>query len=238
MLAEADFNFGNAAHQDPAPIPPGLRNFLVNDSIDLMKTQVVKSNRHWLTTQAIPDIEEHLRALRDEFTGQPEIAFYHAALIVKIRRRVELAENVRAFRALWGSEGFDLLKILSSRWIISALDTFVDHGEGAEPATAMSIVAFINMLKMADTEYRLYGSPAYDPKKLKENKDDYTPLWDGLRTFHLPDDDTFANTIRRMRKTLSRVPLFLFMFETVLNKAVSQNSILNRMAQHHMRHLL
>ena len=175
--------------------------------------------------------------MRDEFTGQPEIHFYHAALIVKIRREIDLTESLQAFRALWNAEGLFLIKILSGRWIISALDSFADHGEPHERGNAMAIATFFNMLKLADTEYQLCGQPAYEASHLDDNRDHYPLLWNGVRVFHMPDDDTFANMVRRMRKILFPTPLFALIFESLLSKVAQQNTMLNRLAQHHIRKL-
>lgn len=218
-------------------IPPSLRKFFTSRNIQDMKSRRIEGNRYWLTTQALPDLYDHIRAVRDEFTDQLEIHFYHAALIIKIRREIDLTESLRAFRALWNAEGIFLIKLLSSRWIISALDSFADHGEPQERGNAMAIVTFFNMLKMADTEYQLCGQPNYDASRLDNNRDHYPLLWDGVRVFHIPDDDTFANMIRRMRRMLSTTPLFALIFEYLLNKVVHQNTMLKRLAQHHIRKL-
>ncbi len=216
-------------------VPLSLNKYLTSTSIEDMKSTVVQAERHWLMTQALPDTYQHIRALREEFTGDAEIKFFHAALIVKIRREKDLTESLLAFRSLWNAEGFYLLKNLSSRWILSALDTFIDHGDAHERAQALAIVTFFNMLKMAETEHRLRGSDTYKPEGIAENTNDYPLLWDGVRAFHLTDDDTFANIVRRIRKTLSHTPLFFLAFETLLIKATNANTMLSRMSQHHLR---
>lgn len=218
-------------------IPHSLQAFFLSDNIDAMKTNRIEGGAYRLTTQAAPNLYDHLRSVRQEFVGQPEISFYHAALIVKLRREIDVTESLQAFRALWNIEGLTLLGLLNSRWIISALDTFADHGKHEEQTAAMAVVTFFNMLKMADTEYRLSGKNGYDSEKLQENHDRYPVLWDGMRVFHLPDDDTFANMVKRMRRVLSPTPLFMLIFELLLNKAARADSMLTRLAKHHLRNL-
>src|SRR5262249_1730520 len=125
----------------------------------------------------------------------------------------------------------------NSRWIVSALDTFVDHGEPAERANAMMIVTFANVLKLADTEYVLCDEPAYDAERLGGNVKNYPCLWDGGKVLHLPDAVTFANMVNRMRKTLLPTPLFRLMFESLLNRARSHETLLTRLGRHHKRSL-
>lgn len=225
-----------APSSDPLlKIPPSLQSLLVSKNVGEMMMTPIKSDRHWLTTQALPDVYDHIRAVRDEFTGSPEIIFYHAALIIKIRRHVDLEESFNAFRSLWNAEAINLLKRLNSRWIISALDTFADNGTPIEQIAAMAVAGFYNVLKMADTEYKLTGHKNYDAACLQDNIDNYPVVWDGVRVFHLPDDDTFANTVKRMRKVLAPTPLFMLIFELLLNKVMLEDTLLTRLAKHHLR---
>src|SRR5262249_24508755 len=102
---------------------------------------------------------------------------------------------------------------------------------------AMAIVTFVNMLKLAETEYRLSGEPAHNAACVDDNAKNYPVLWDGVRVFRLPDDDTFANMIRRLRRMLAATPLLTLIFETLLNKILREDTMLTRLARHHMRNL-
>lgn len=218
-------------------IPSQLQKFLTSTTVEQMKTQVIEGNEVWLTTQALPDCDEHIRNVRGEFTGKAEINFYHAALIIKIRRKLDLDESLESFRALWNAEGLTLLKLLDSRWVISALDTFADYGEAKEQSLALMLTVFANMLKLADSEYVLSGRPVYEKPEVEAAVAGNIFLWDGIRMFHLPDDDTFANMIKRMRKQMAPIPLFGLILEVLLSKAAMHDTILSRLARHHMRHM-
>lgn len=62
-------------------------------------------------------------------------------------------------------------------------------------------------------------------------------MWDNRRVFHLPDDDTFTNTARRMRRELAREPLLAAIFDVLLQRALASDTTLSRLAQHHARGL-
>jgi hypothetical protein len=223
--------------QQQQKIPASLQPHFSSPYLEDLRTHTVQSDRTWLTVQALPDLHDHLRALREEFTGQLEIVYFHASLIVKIRRRIDLEESFAAFRSLWSKDGLRLLRLLNTRWIVSALDSFVDHGEDDERGGAMAIATFVNMLKLSETEHRLAGSPEHAAERIADNSDNIPQLWDGVRSFRVTDDDTFANMVQRMRRMLAPTPLFILIFESLLNRATSNPTLLTRLAQHHRRHL-
>lgn len=205
--------------------------------IDRLKCRKVPGTKARYIDERRPDVEDHIAQVRGEFIGQPEINAYHAALIVRIRRGADLAKNIPAFFALWENERQFLLDSLDSRWLISALDTFADHGAESERLGAMSILGFMNMLKLANTEYMLCGSPTYCPVAVNDNIERYPVMWDNRRVFHLPDDDTFVNTIRRLRAALVEQPLFLAVFEILLRRCLENDTTLARLARMHERGL-
>jgi hypothetical protein len=219
----------------PYQIPATLLGYIVSRNLDDMKRIRVDGGRARIITQALPSLDEHIRAVREEFIGQPELVFYHAALIVKIRREIDLAETLEAFRGLWELTGSGLLTLLNSRWLVSALDTLADHGRPEERGAAMAIATFVNMLKLAETEYRLVSQPEYDPAKVEQNFRQYPVLWDGIRVFHLPDDNTFANMVQRLRRILASHLLLKLLFETLLNAIVCEDTLPTRLARQHIR---
>jgi hypothetical protein len=50
-------------------IPPSLKEFIVSGDVEEMKSHVVQSDRHWLTTEVLP---EHMRSVRDEVKNRME----------------------------------------------------------------------------------------------------------------------------------------------------------------------
>ena len=71
-------------------------------------------------------LDDHFQMLRVEFKGRARIEFYHAVLIVLIRRQIKLLPTLELFFDLWDKEADFLCERLSLRWIVSACDTICD----------------------------------------------------------------------------------------------------------------
>lgn len=76
------------------------------------------------------NIEGQLELLRFEFKGQPALCFLNALVISYLRRNT--AHNAKAsalFLRIWSEHGEFLATRLTTRWIISSIQTFADYGE-------------------------------------------------------------------------------------------------------------
>ena len=116
------------------------------------------------------DADEHISRLRAEFAGLPEICHTHASLIVRIRRKIDLESTLTAFFELWSSKADELAAHLSSRWLVSACDTFADYGTPFQRAGALILSATINTLKLAETERLLLRDASPDPERIEAMK--------------------------------------------------------------------
>lgn len=204
---------------------------------EAMKTAKVEGLRPYHVDHWCPDVEEHIAQVRREFARQPELCAFHAELIVRIRRACDLQGDLATFFALWREQADFLTENLDSRWLISALDSFIDHGKPQEQACAMAIVGFMNMAMLAETEYRLCGAVPYQQAKITENIDVYPHIWDGRRVFHINGDDTFAKTVGRLRRVFAEQSTLMKIFETLLKIMFEGESLLSRLAPHHPRGL-
>ena len=175
------------------------------------------------------DLAEHLRALRPEFAGLPELCFLHAELTVKIRRGVEPAKSLETFFLLWRREARFLSRHLNSRWLISALDTFADYGDATQRPLALTQVAFFNVVKLAETEHLLLGSgPARDALKRVAHSDPM-PLWDGMESYNVKKGDMLRNMLERMRREAASDPALAQILEALIERAEGGNTLLARM---------
>lgn len=132
----------------------------------ILKEQLVPGEESQFVDFCCPDVEAHIAQVRMEFAGQPELFAYHASLIIKLRRAIDVEAAYPAFVHLWRHERAFLLENLDSRWLVSALDTFADHGTVCERMGALGILSFMNMLKLAQTEHMLCGSPVYTAEEI------------------------------------------------------------------------
>lgn len=172
------------------------------EDLELMKYKIIEQGDPVLSRGSANDIQEHYLTLRREFSGQAELAFYHAILIVQIRREFMLAENFAKFELLWRHHENWLLENLNIRWLVSACDTFADHSKDPEVrALAISTSLLANTVKVYETENVMTNriDIQYDPKMVNKVQQMAIPLIDGMACFTVGTDDTLRNMLWRMK---------------------------------------
>lgn len=100
--------------------------------------------------------------LRVELAGESELVFLHAFVISHLRKRRFPDQAPLLFRKLWVEQSDYLLKTLSTRWLISAVITFGDHGATAsEQALGREMGMLFSMMKLYEFE-RLHSGKTPD----------------------------------------------------------------------------
>lgn len=149
------------------------------------------------------DLAEHLEMIRQELSGCSMILFYHAWLIVGIRRQDDVALRERQFFELWKSERDFLLQNLNARWLVSACDTMADVSpDRAERSVALAASLLANTVKLYETERLLASS---GESCVSEHHIGCRPkaLFDGMTTFAVGAGDMIRNLIERCARESS-----------------------------------
>ncbi|HBH34560.1 MAG TPA: hypothetical protein DDW38_08575 [Psychrobacter sp.] len=200
-----------------------------NKSYTDMKRKILSEEEvEWVENSDKPrlkDLSAHLNKVKTEFIDKPEICFYHATLIVLLRRGYKSKETYKEFEKLWETESDFLLSNLSLRWIVSACDTFVDHSPNPlRSAIFLNVSTLINTLKIYETEKFLRGFEAIDDINEKNVEALYLKhldLYQGLTYFRIGTDDTLKNMRARYEafKDLDQLAtsILLFVFEQIQN---------------------
>lgn len=164
---------------------------------DALKSTVISCGNAEVLVGRRDDVEEHLDHLFKEFSGQSLIAFYHAVLIVRMRRGEQIGTT---FRDLWAVEGQFLKRNLRLRWLISACDSIIDDDafEPAERALALAASMLTATVKLYETERLDLGSGQQARPYSQAN---VQPLFDGMTTFSIGYGDLVSNLIKRCRAT-------------------------------------
>lgn len=181
------------------------------------------------------DFDQHVEMLRAEFEGQPEICLAHAALIVRIRRGIDLQDSLDRFFLLWTSEGQELARLLSSRWLVSACDTIADHGTPFQRAGAMMLSATINTIKLAETERLLLCDASLDASKVEALKSHHAErihveLWDGMTAYSIEAGDMPRNLLARMWAVLDQDRVLQAIGTTLIERALQGDTLFARLA--------
>jgi hypothetical protein len=125
-------------------------------TIDLTswKTHLVEAPDRDGTELRRQEIAEQKVLLQQQFSGQPELLFWHTLCISYLRRNTQVTAKANAiFRLMWEQESEFLLANLTPRWVVSALQTFFDHGvnEG-ERLAGLTGFLYGNLIKIYETE--------------------------------------------------------------------------------------
>jgi hypothetical protein len=201
-----------------------------------LKSQIIGGFERRIAFGGHANLDAHFENLRLEFTGLPALCFAHAQLNVLIRRRIDIEENVPLFFELWAAEAEFLCKYLSSRWLISACDSFADYGSGRQRTAAMMLVVLINMTKLAETERvslkdRTSLEPDYAEIVECYDRKQSFELWDGIVAYSPYNGDMPRNMFRRVMKLTDSDPALRLIARTLIRRAVEADTLLGRLAR-------
>lgn len=184
------------------------RHVITDPDLVAMRDRIVEAGVPVQTRGAEKSLDAHLANLRREFSGQPELVYHHARLIVLIRREVRREESVRQFRALWDQEAEFLCRHLNLRWLVSAADTFADHGEPGVRAVAMMATLLANTVKICESDRYIRGAEALAPmpERIAKLQTDLVPLFEGMSVFTVGTDDTLRNMYWRLEPFFASGP--------------------------------
>jgi len=171
---------------------------------DALKMQTISGADVVYTHGSSNDIKEHFNSLRQEFSGQSELCYTHAKIIVLIRREVEVEKNFQLLQQLWRNEKDFLLKNLNTRWLVAATDTFADYSDDDSiRSLSVACVCLLNTIKLQESERFITNAQQCqdDQDKLTRlNNEERFPLFDGTSVFKFGTDDTLRNMRWRIDK--------------------------------------
>lgn len=136
-------------------------------------------------------------------------------LIQNLRRGDDLEASKQAFFAEFSTpeQVREWCSALSLRWLISVVDTFIDHGTTAERPRAMVISVYFNMVKMADTVN--YLRPEENLRRLANTMQ---LLYEDVGTVVLASDDMPNILFYRVADILHTTPHLHRIFEEIQHR--------------------
>lgn len=196
---------------------------------DVLKDTVISCGPPQVLVGRIDAVDDHLDALFREFSGQPLISFYHAELIVRMRRGEEIGT---AFKDLWAAEGQFLGRTLRLRWLISACDSISDDAsfDAAERSLALAASRLTATVKLYETERLELGS-SQQPRQYSQAN--VRPLFDGLTTFSIGYGDLVLNLIKRCRAAALTAPISGMILAEVLRRLHAHDTVFSRFLNVH-----
>jgi len=210
------------------------------EEIDLstLKANIISIDEVTYTHGADKNLSEHLHKLKAEFANQSELVYYHAKLIVLLRREYKPKTHYAAFTALWDAEKDYLLKHLNTRWLVAAADTIADHSENqTEQALSLSVALLINTIKLQETERFIKSStPQQDSDAaIQTLQSQRVALFDGTSAFAIGTDDTLRNMRWRMDRICNTEWVAGSILQEVFQRLQNENTVYQRFKLKHTR---
>lgn len=202
-----------------------------------MKARVIQAGEPVQTRGAEKALDTHLENLRQEFSGQSELLWHHAKLVVLMRRGFKEKETYRRFQELWQAESKFLCQNLNVRWLVSASDTMADHDPNPQTrATAMMVSLMANLVKMTESERFITDTDdsRADETRIAQVQTELVPLFEGMSCFTVGTDDTLRNMYWRLEPYFRNGPAGEILL-MVWNKFQCGNTTFARMRAMHQR---
>ncbi len=178
------------------------------------------------------DIHDHKTMVRDEFIGQPVLCWKLAQLIIELRRESEpenRASQIQLFFEVTQKYTEPLLENLSSRWIVSLLNTYADHAKPEQgKEAALIITTFMDLLKLGESAWLLEQQPTQDLARYQANWPH--SLGDGMTSYHLRHGNLVANLLERIHQAVLPYDIIQQAWRTLLERVRHQNNLLTRWA--------
>tara|TARA_B110000008_G_scaffold142833_1_gene144510 strand:+ start:1470 stop:2204 length:735 start_codon:yes stop_codon:yes gene_type:complete len=229
---EKFFSFNQHRRRFDAPNSVGETQDIVS-----LKNTLIPGKKKVYTHGSSKNLKEHLKNLRGEFIGDPELCYVVAKKIVLIRRESKLRENFQGLEALLKKEGDFLFKKLNLRWLISIADTISEHSQSPEErALALCATILGNTVKIYETERFLEENETSksNPERLKLLQSSRVPLIDGMSGFCIGTDDTLRNMFFRMNTSCQGTYVGKLVQE-VFRRLQSENTGYSRLKNKHTR---
>lgn len=144
-----------------------------------------------------PPVSSYARkhhALAAEFAGASQLALLNAITISCLRRRGWPPQAPALFRRIWWEQGEALIVTLNTRWLVSSVTTFADHGETeGERFLGQSFKLLFKLMKFYEFERLYSGRRPDEPFRLKDKVN--APLPMEINPFALRDGGLDVNLL-------------------------------------------
>ena len=143
--------------------------------------------------------------LLGELAGHTELALLHGLLISHLRKHTYPDHAPALFRRLWSEKEDWLLDNLPTRWLISAIITFADHGlEEADRKLAQSVNILFSLMKIYESERAFSGLPPQEPFRVQDRNKSPLPM--GMQDFSVLNGDLEAHLLAPLWRDAKHAP--------------------------------
>ena len=143
--------------------------------------------------------------LLGELAGHCELALLHGLLVSHLRKHTYPDVAPALFLRLWAEQEDWLVQNLPSRWLISAVITFAEHGQTeADRNLAARMNMLFSLMKIFEAERCFSGLPPQEPFRI-ENRNK-APLPMGIKDFSVLKGDLEAHLLAPLWRDATKAP--------------------------------
>ena len=158
-----------------------------------------------LPPQILPRPEGLSRVAKKRHMLLGELALLHGLLVSHLRKHTYPDVAPALFLRLWAEQEDWLLQNLPSRWLISAVITFAEHGQTeADRNLAASMNMLFSLMKIFEAERCFSGLPPQEPFRI-ENRNK-APLPMGIKDFSVLKGDLEAHLLAPLWRDATKAP--------------------------------
>lgn len=215
--------FGRTSAQVVDDILPDLDVDLEDYIFDILPGDVE------LPTISRIDIRDQSKILDYHMRGKSRLAKLNALTISYLRRETDhTAKAKHLFHRVWSEHGPLLINELSTRWLISTLQTFLDHGRNeAQRMIGASGYFYANMMKIYEGERSIEGrsqDTIYD-----ESTPQTANKFAGLDRYNVGGTDLLLNTNALALDLSMRDDVAGLVLQELLLRVKSSHNVFTRM---------
>ncbi|PJI92247.1 hypothetical protein BC777_1092 [Yoonia maricola] len=150
-------------------------------------------------------VEKKRHMLLGELAGHSELALLHGLLISHLRKHTYPASAPALFLRLWTEEEAWLLANLPTRWLISAVITFAEHGiTEADRNLAARMNMLFSLMKIYEAERCFSGNAAQEPFRTQNRNKSPLPM--GMKDFSVLQGDLEAHLLAPLWRDAESAP--------------------------------
>ncbi|WP_158964431.1 hypothetical protein [Chachezhania sediminis] len=214
-----------------------IDNVLPPRDVDLtaLRTEIVEGSETFPGGKR-QNMADQVAILSHRLRGLPAATLLNALAISYLRRDTDHTDHARTiFHRLWAEEHALLLATLPPRWLISTLQTFMDHGLTEDQRMiGSSGYFFANLLKAYEGERAIEGLA---PDAIYDGTQPTTKSgFNGMDRFKLGGTDLMLNTLALLLEMAGRDPVAGRVLTEYLLRLKTADTLFSRMDRSRLYH--
>ncbi len=155
--------------------------------------------------EGLTRVEKKRHMLLGELAGHSELALLHGLLVSHLRKHTYPDRAPALFLRLWAEEEAWLLDTLPTRWLISAVITFAEHGvTEADRNLAARMNMLFSLMKIYEAERAFSGKPPQTAFRTQDRNKSPLPM--GMKDFSVLKGDLEANLLAPLWRDAEHAP--------------------------------